>query len=273
MFQQKSCLATFLAFSLCSVSYGLSSGTTGAQQAVFDASPATLTVPQRLNDTITQLTGWHARAIDNPYPSPHLFNWTISKNQFDIFAGSSSLGDPNRFTVAFLRDNDNRSVVVDSMGRILLPREEDYAGMVELASYIVGREFYDGEFEEEHDDDDDLDEEEVGLSVEPKPLVKKTHQSWTIDWGGATCQRGDYWRIRVPVTPGEEEWRGHSVSGFDLGENARRRLERPVNGHTDLPLVLHQFMALTYDGDEWLALAEWQRDNVRKVMKAFRGYW
>ncbi|KAJ8095575.1 hypothetical protein PM082_023105 [Marasmius tenuissimus] len=206
MSQQKTCLATFLALSPCTVSYGLSSGTREAQQAIFDASPAILATPQRLNDTITQLTGWHARALDNPYPSPHLFNWTISKNQFDIFASSSSLGDPNRFTVAFLRDNDNRSVVVDSMGRILLPTEEDYVGMVELASYIVRRDFYDGEFKEEEDDDDDDEEEKVGVSAEPKPLVKKTRQSWTIDWRGITCQPGDYWHIRVPdALPGEGE--------------------------------------------------------------------
>ncbi|KAL0576622.1 hypothetical protein V5O48_005352 [Marasmius crinis-equi] len=272
--------AILFTFLLCRLA--TSSPNPEAEQAVFNNTPYTTSTEQvdigELNTTISKLEGWHARALESPYPTPDTFNWTsISKDQFDIFAHSSSMMDPNRLTVAFLRDNDNRRVVVDSMGRVLVPLEEDYLGMVRLARHVVREEFYDGEYEDEEEDDNDEDEEDEEVSkipvIPPKPkvLVKKTHQYWTIDWGGATCQPGDYWHVRVLGG----EWKGHSVSGFAPKEN--RKLKKSVNGVKEMPAVLHAFMSLTYEAETWgipnVDVDSWQHENIRRAMKTFKGYY
>ncbi|KAL0568489.1 hypothetical protein V5O48_013495 [Marasmius crinis-equi] len=228
------------------------------QQPIFDTE---IYIPPELNATIAKLKGWYGRALANPYPTPDTaFNWTVTRDQFDIFVESTSTRDPSKFTVAFLRDNDDRRVVVDSMGRALLPSEEDYEGMVKLSQYVIRREFFDGGFE----------------PPKQKVLATKTYQHWTIDRGGASCQPGDYWHVRVPdAAPGEEEWKGHSVSGFSVTREYTK-LEKPVNGVKKIPPVLHTFMSLTYEaGLEWGLpdAGSWEYGNVVRAMKMFKGYY
>ncbi|ESK86256.1 hypothetical protein Moror_16636 [Moniliophthora roreri MCA 2997] len=182
------------------------------------------------------LRGWHTRALSNPYPHPNDF--TLSRNDIDIFSTRSSMVDSNGFTLAVFRDNESRKVVIDALGRVLVMSDKDYNLLVSLARDIA--------------QNDDIPHETF----------------WNIDHGGRSCLPGDTWYVKGSAGP-----RTYKVSGFSSTE---RKLEKHIRGFAEIPEVLHDFMNLTrealegyYESEDWFANRHSKPASIRNVWSVF----
>src|ERR1700733_4442275 len=103
----------------------------------FSSSPIIPVKPLSNRLWSSRYTGWYARALSMPHPSPHDFTPTYESL---IFAATfNSLLDPDGVYLSFYSSSfsnsttPNNIISVDSIGRVLLVPPEDGIGIMTLA--------------------------------------------------------------------------------------------------------------------------------------------
>ncbi|TFK38864.1 hypothetical protein BDQ12DRAFT_682630 [Crucibulum laeve] len=158
-------------------------------------------------------SGWHTRAT--AHPNPHAF--TPTREALKLAVLRNAQVEQEGFTLAlFTGDKGEERVAVDFRGKVLLPTQADFDGILELAQRTLAL-----------------------------PKTENFRNTWVV----AQPRTGQpIERILVPASYGGE-FKETSVQGFDKSKVA---LKEPVEGITDLPDVLWELTGLALearDGD------------------------
>ncbi|KAM6495043.1 hypothetical protein JOM56_009666 [Amanita muscaria] len=159
--------------------------------------------------TVTELKGWHTRALAHPHPDPHSF--IPQRANLELAMLKSSMGNPQGFILAIFSakddGNNDQYVVVDCLGRVLLlpGTSTDIMGLLEL-----------------------------GRQVSPK--------SWRI-FHEITCR--PIFKLLVAGRTRSRALRRTSVYGYSQNET---RLKKEINGCTHLPDMIYKLFGLLLEG-------------------------
>jgi hypothetical protein len=178
--------------------------------------------------------GWHAKALQNPHGTPHLFmpdadylsfvlmeNSQVEENGFTLAVFKPSLPDPKR--------RDDTTFVVDAMGRVLYIPIDLYVHMSKLAEQTT-----------------------------QLPDTGSFRNTWRVEHP-TTSRAID--RLFVKTDSGLKET---SVYGYS---DTATKLQTPVDGYTDLPDVLQVLFGLALEGRSDYKSGEADKEVIDKVKK------
>ena len=210
----------------------------GAVSIIFEPSHSDRPITT-LAMTYPLLQGWHSRALQTPHPDPHSFAPTPQSLILTILLNTKA--EPKGIIVAFFSEpQTERTIAVDSLGRVSFVASTDSDGILSLAKRAAAL-----------------------------PDTGTWGNTWVIKHS-ATSQ--PIHRIFIPAQDQVSTARSLSdlkqisVQGFS---KTTRELKNPVNGYHELPDELWELTGLLLEASEGSGAGgrdELVLDKVRSVV-------